>query len=162
MKPATARSLMAALALAWLATGMSARAAEPAEADASITVITNADHAQFALDRNLLRSLFTMRLREWPDGKPVRVFVLRDSDPVHDRFARQLLGTYPYVLRGAWDRQVFTGTGLAPTQVDSEEDMRRRVQSTPGAIGYVRAARTSSYSAAPTRVVLIERGLRHD
>ncbi len=44
---------------------------------------------------------------------------------------------YSYVLRAAWDRMVFTGTGLAPTVVRSEEEMRRRVRETPGAIGYV-------------------------
>ncbi len=89
------------------------------------------------LDRDLLRAIFTMRLRAWPSGPPVRVFVLPDSNPLSDRFYREQLGMYSYVLRAAWDRMVFTGTGLAPTVVGSEEEMRRRVRETPGAIGYV-------------------------
>jgi hypothetical protein len=89
------------------------------------------------VDRDLLRAIFTMRLRAWPNGPPVRVFVLPDSDPVSDRFYREQLGMYSYVLRAAWDRMVFTGTGFAPTIVRSEEEMRERVSRTPGAIGYV-------------------------
>jgi hypothetical protein len=38
---------------------------------------------------------------------------------------------------------VFTGTGLAPTLVRSEEEMRARVRATPGAIGYVSSGKPS-------------------
>ena len=89
------------------------------------------------LDRDLLRAVFTMRLRAWPNGPPVRVFVLPDSNPLSDRFYREQLGMYSYVLRAAWDRMVFTGTGFAPTVVHSEQEMRERVRDTPGAIGYI-------------------------
>ncbi len=92
-----------------------------------------------------------MRLRSWPNGPPVRVFVLPDNDPVSDRFYREQLGMYSYVLRSAWDRMVYTGTGLAPTVVHSEEEMRARVLATPGAIGYVSRGRGSSFlPARPT------------
>jgi hypothetical protein len=89
------------------------------------------------VDRNLLRAIFTMRVRAWPSGPPVRVFVLPDADPLSDRFYREQLGMYSYVLRAAWDRMVFTGTGFAPTIVRSEKEMRDLVSRTPGAIGYV-------------------------
>jgi len=111
-------------------------AADP-PAPPAIEIITSADRSSVSVDRSLLRAAFTMRMRQWPDGRPLRVFVLPDGHPLHDRFCRELLGTYPYVLRNAWDRMVYTGTGFAPTTVSSEEEMRRRVQATPGAIGYI-------------------------
>ena len=111
--------------------------AAPAADPPAIEIITSADRSGMVADRALLRAAFTMRLRQWPDGKPLRVFVLPDNHPLHDRFCRELLGTYPYVLRNAWDRMVYTGTGFAPVTVSSEEEMRRRVQATPGAIGYI-------------------------
>jgi hypothetical protein len=101
-------------------------------------VIVSPSLKTVALDRSLLRAVFTMRVREWPDGSPVRVFVLPDDDPLSDMFYRERLGMYSYVLRRAWDRMVFTGTGFAPTIVQSEQEMRQLVRSTPGAIGYVR------------------------
>ena len=110
----------------------------PVQAQAqSAQIIVNPALESVALDRDLLRAIFTMRLRAWPSGPPVRVFVLPDNDPLSDRFYREQLGMYSYVLRAAWDRMVFTGTGLAPTVVASEEEMRKRVRETPGAIGYV-------------------------
>jgi hypothetical protein len=105
------------------------------------------------VDRELLRAIFTMRVRAWPNGPPVRVFVLPDSDPLSDRFYREQLGMYSYVLRAAWDRMVFTGTGFAPTIVRSEEEMRERVSSTPGAIGYVsKNGATLFYRGPPMRI----------
>jgi hypothetical protein len=103
----------------------------------SIQIIVNPAQAGAPIDRTLLRSIFTMRLRQWPDGTPVRVFVLPDRDEATALFCREQLGTYPYVMRSTWDRLVFTGTGLAPTVVGSEREMRERVRLTPGAIGYV-------------------------
>jgi ABC-type phosphate transport system substrate-binding protein len=111
----------------------------------SVQIIVNPGVAKVDLDRDLLRAIFTMRLRSWPNGAPVRVFVLPDSDPISDRFYREQLGMYSYVLRSAWDRMVYTGTGLAPTIVRSEQEMRDRVRATPGAIGYVSRARDSSF-----------------
>lgn len=116
---------------------------------AAAEVITHADHAHTPLGRELLRAIFTMRLREWPDHKPVRVFVMADEDALHDEFCRGQLGMYPYVLRNTWDRLVFTGTGLAPTQVHSEDEMRQKVQDTPGAIGYLPSTSASAERNSP-------------
>jgi len=127
----------------------------------SVEIILNPDIASVQLDRDLLRAIFTMRLRSWPDGPPVRVFVLPDTDPVSDRFYREQLGMYSYVLRSAWDRMVYTGTGLAPTIVRSEEEMRQRVAATPGAIGYVSRGRGSYLPRRPTMLTaLIDRAPR--
>jgi hypothetical protein len=114
----------------------------------SVEIIVNQDISSVQLDRDLLRAVFTMRLRSWPNGPAVRVFVLPDNDPVSDRFYRERLGMYSYVLRSAWDRMVYTGTGLAPTVVHSEKEMRERVRETPGAIGYVSRGRDSSTNRA--------------
>jgi hypothetical protein len=126
------RRLMAVLLL------LLSASANPQESALTVDVIVSPSLTSVKLDRSLLRAVFTMRVRQWPDGSAVRVFVLPDDDPLSDRFYRERLGMYSYVLRRAWDRMVFTGTGLAPTVVESEREMIERVRSTPGAIGYVR------------------------
>ncbi len=83
------------------------------------------------------RLYVTMRHKAWPNGVPVKVFVLPDEDPLHRAFANAVLGMFPYQLRRIWDRQLFSGTGQAPITVATEEEMMRRVASTPGALGYV-------------------------
>lgn len=90
------------------------------------------------LSRSSLRAIFGMRLRAWQDGSPIRVFVLPDETPLHHLFAKEKLNIFPYQLRSAWDRLIFSGTGQAPFLVNSEEEMRVRVANTPGAIGYLK------------------------
>lgn len=121
--------------------------ASPLETGPAVDVIVSPALTSTKLDRRLLRAVFTMRLRRWPDGSPIRVFVLPDDDPLSDQFYRERLGMYSYVLRRVWDRMVFTGTGLAPTIVQTEREMIERVRSTPGAIGYVRKRELSESDA---------------
>jgi len=89
------------------------------------------------LSRNTLRAMFAMRTPQWADGSPVQVFVLEDSNPVHTSFCKHILGMFPYQLRRVWDRQVFSGTGIAPITVKNEQEMRERVAQTEGSIGYI-------------------------
>jgi hypothetical protein len=148
---------------AWLVLGLLCFLCLPANAMAgSVDILISPDQAKNHLDRTLLRAIFAMRLRQWPDGTAVHVFVLPDHDAATDRFCREQLGTYPYVMRDTWDRMVFTGTGLAPTVVASEQEMRERIRSTPGAIGYVRGDDTSdSRSLLPRLLLAALRGNDH-
>jgi ABC-type phosphate transport system substrate-binding protein len=135
-------------------------AAIPQESAPAVDVIVSPSLLSTKLDRSLLRAVFTMRLREWPDGSPIRVFVLPDNSPLSDQFYRERLGMYSYVLRRAWDRMVFTGTGLAPTVVANEREMIERVRATPGAIGYVRKRELSESEARllPSTSMLLMKG----
>ena len=114
-------------------------------AAAELKIIANPKGATEYLDASTLRGIFGMRVSRWPDGTPIRVFVLPDDNPVHAKFAKTLLNTYPHQLRRNWDRLVFSGTGTAPVQVDSEREMLKRIQSTPGAIGYVESVEESAH-----------------
>lgn len=127
------RRLLCAMALLALLSG-------PAAADDDVQIITSPEHDARGLDPGFVRAAFMMRQRQWPDGTPLRVFVLPDRDSLHAQFTRQELGTYPYVLRGLWDRLVYTGTGFAPTVVQTEQEMLEKVHATRGAIGYARVA----------------------
>lgn len=89
------------------------------------------------LSREELREIFFGRQTRWPDGSPLRVFVLPDQHPIHIRFAKEVLGIYPYQLRSAWDRMLFSGTGTPPVIVESPEQMQTELQKMPNAIGYI-------------------------
>jgi ABC-type phosphate transport system substrate-binding protein len=100
-------------------------------------VIVNPHLEKESLKLNALRAIFSMRLRAWSDGTPVKVFVLGDEAQVHISFSKKKLQIFPHQLRYAWDRLVYSGTGQAPIKVNSEEEMRKKVAATPGAIGYL-------------------------
>lgn len=101
-----------------------------------VVPIANARHA--LLPQATVRAMFAMRLRQWPDdGLAVTVFVLRASDPSHAAFCKRILDVFPYQLQRVWDRLTYSGTGQAPIELNSMDEMKRRVASTPGAIGYI-------------------------
>lgn len=118
-------------------------------APAAQTMIVNPGVGLSELTVNEARLYVTMRHKTWPNGQPVKVFVLADDAPLHRDVAKTVLGMYPYQLRRIWDRQLFSGTGQAPTVVANEAQMLQRVATTPGAIGYVE---TLSAGAAVRRV----------
>ena len=82
-------------------------------------------------------AIFGMHLRLWPNGEPIKVLTLTDDNPVHKEFVKSNLHMFPHQLRRAWDRMIYTGTGVAPIQLGSEREMIEKILTTPNAIGYV-------------------------
>jgi ABC-type phosphate transport system substrate-binding protein len=103
----------------------------------AVEVVVNSSIEQQKLPLSTLRAIFSMRMAQWPDGTPIRVFVLGDKNPEHAAFSKQVLGVFPHQLRRAWNRQIYSGTGQAPNKVESAEEMRFQIEKTPGAIGYL-------------------------
>lgn len=89
------------------------------------------------LSLNQLRSIFSLRARQWPDGTSITVFVLRDEKEVHRQFLLKTLKMLPHQLRRQWDRYIYAGIGQGPVVVESREEMLNKVKSTPGGIGYI-------------------------
>ncbi len=108
-----------------------------ARADGHYEVVVHPSINIPSLPSNSLRAIFGMRQLTWANGTPIKVFVLADDIPLHNSFAKEKLNAFPYQLRQAWDRLVFSGTGQAPIRVSSSEEMLDRITNTPGAIGYL-------------------------
>jgi len=104
----------------------------------NIEIIVNPDVPSHSLSMTAARVLFGMRLRVWETGSPVTVFVLDDREPLHRLFVKTKLNILPHQLRKSWDRLVFSGTGQAPVKVADWEEMKKKVATTPGAVGYLR------------------------
>ncbi len=108
-----------------------------AQAHGHYRIVTHTGVSEQSLSVNVLRAIFSMRMRNWSDGSLIKVFVFADDDAVHHDFSKEQLNVFPYQLRLAWDRLVFSGTGQAPIRVNSYEEMLTKVANTPGAIGYL-------------------------
>jgi ABC-type phosphate transport system substrate-binding protein len=108
------------------------------ESQFEVVVITSPTASQTTVSQSTLRAIYSMRMHKWPDGTPVKVFVLRDGSPDHIMFSKSVLQVFPHQLRQAWDKQVFSGLGQYPEQVDSAKEMLAKVAATPGAVGYIK------------------------
>lgn len=101
-------------------------------------VIASSNVSISSLSLNELRHIFFMRVQQWPDGTPIKVYVLKDSNELHKQFSKEKLGVFPYKLRRLWDRNTFSGTGQAPIVLDNELDMMKTISASQGGIGYAR------------------------
>ncbi len=104
---------------------------------AASTVVVNNSVPLDKLTQAQLRSIFTMRQIQWPDGSPIYVVVLPDNSPEHQRFSREQLRLFPYQLANIWDRQSFSGTASRPQLAADQAHMLQLLRTTPGSIGYV-------------------------
>jgi ABC-type phosphate transport system substrate-binding protein len=102
-----------------------------------VVVVANPSVPYREITRNALRAIFGMRLRKWPDGQRITVFVLPDRSSIHDLFCKEDLSIFPHQYRLALDRLIYSGTGQAPHEVASQMEMRAKVASTSDAIGYL-------------------------
>jgi ABC-type phosphate transport system substrate-binding protein len=84
-----------------------------------------------------LRAIFTMKKTAWPNRKPIRVYTLPDNNSLHKDFVKNKLRMFAHQIRRIWDRMTYSGTGIAPIELDSEQEMIDKIANTPDSIGYL-------------------------
>ncbi|MBE9526128.1 MAG: hypothetical protein IME94_04055 [Proteobacteria bacterium] len=103
----------------------------------AISLIVN-DSVSFSPDSSKdIRNIFTLQQTHWENGNKIQVFVFPDDNDVHQQFSKSVTQMFPYQYRRIWDRVTFSGTGLAPTIVNSMEEMLEKVSQTKNSIGYI-------------------------
>ncbi len=105
-------------------------------------IIANSNLFQEKISIREVRSIFSLKLRQWRTGE--RVIVVSYSDESgdaekaqHEEFCKNVLKIFPHQLQLAWDRLTYSGIGIPPKKVDSKEQMIEFISKTKGAIGYV-------------------------
>jgi len=117
-----------------------------------VYVVVNPSVDQDTIRRGNVRAIVSMRRTLWDGGDPIQVFVLPEESPIHQAFCKETLHIFPYQLADTWERLVFSGTGRAPTRLDTPAEMKRRIANTPGAIGYL----PGDYIDESVEVVIIQ------
>jgi len=100
-------------------------------------IIVNSKNPHTEISKNMLRAIYSMKLRTWQNGLPITVFILSPDSEAHQKFCLKNLGVFPYQMQRKWDVMVFSGTGQAPIVLADESEMRKKISEIPGAIGYV-------------------------
>ncbi|WP_349744428.1 hypothetical protein [Roseateles cavernae] len=134
----SALPVISLLALLWAVPAL------PAAAATDLIVIAHKDVALDKISPERVTQIFLRQQQNWPDGLAIQPIDLREGSGLRRAFYDQVTGRSPGQLRAYWARQSFTGMGLPPRQVDSDEEVVRLVQNTPGAIGYVMRKPSSS------------------
>ncbi|MGB2741425.1 MAG: hypothetical protein WBC60_12830 [Cognaticolwellia sp.] len=103
----------------------------------AINVISNVTADTTSLSVTQLRRIYSMRQVHWQNGTPIVVYVLASKNTLHQTFCKEKLRLFPYQLDRIWQKLTFSGYGVAPIEVATQQALIEAVKSTKGAIGYV-------------------------
>jgi len=101
--------------------------------------------------RGFLSDAFLKRVTRWSDEEAIRPVDQRADSAVRRRFSDQILRRSVEAVKTYWQQRIFSGRGVPPPELDSDEAVVRYVESHPGAVGYI----SGSAPAGKTRVIAI-------
>ena len=107
-----------------------------------VAVIANTSVPVDQIEKNELENFYTGDIRKWNNGEPIIVFDLKAKGEVQETFYN-FLGKSTSRMKSIWMKNMLSGEGDPPESIPSEEEVLKKVASTPGAIGFVSQAKTS-------------------
>jgi hypothetical protein len=127
----TAPKTLLLLAAALWTASVAARAAD-------VKIIANASVKAAAVSVEEIRGVFLVTKTSLSDGSHVEPVLLKGG-AAHEAFVKQYLGKTDAGLENYYRSLVFTGRGLMPTTLASDQVVIEYVTKTKGAVGYVSA-----------------------
>jgi ABC-type phosphate transport system substrate-binding protein len=88
------------------------------------------------LDAATLKAVFLGKKVAWDGAGRVTLAILK-SGPVADEFLKGAVDMNASAFSNHWRRLAMTGGGTAPKAFEKEEELRKFVAETPGAIGFI-------------------------
>lgn len=142
-----------ALALAWLpicglfvpptAWGQAPDSADTEAAEApDFLIVIHRNNPTTSLPAKTLSRIFLKKIKRWdndiwPGDVRVVPFDLQEKSEVRRLFTRAIHDKSTGAIKSYWQRELFSGRNVPPTEVESDEEMMQRIAEEEGAIGYV-------------------------
>jgi ABC-type phosphate transport system substrate-binding protein len=130
-----------ALTLVALATFVVLASGSVASADQSgvppFRVIVNPDNPSISASRDFLERAFLKQTADWSDGESIRPVDQRPDSGVRRAFSNAVLKRSIAAVRSYWTQRIFSGRGVPPPELDSDEAVVGYVLKHRGAVGYV-------------------------
>lgn len=103
---------------------------------AEVVVVTGA-HNPVALSKSQISDVFLGRVTSLPDGSSLVPVDQPESSPLRDRFYLKVANKSAAQAKAHWAKLYFTGRGVPPREGRDSSDIKKILNSTPGAIGYI-------------------------
>jgi hypothetical protein len=117
---------------------LSSSTARAAEVD--FRVIVDPESVFTTATRELLAEAFLKTSTRWPDGETIRPVDQRPDSPVRKAFSDGILRRSVAAIRSYWQQRIFSGRGVPPPELDSDDAVVKYVSEHRGAVGYISAA----------------------
>jgi hypothetical protein len=105
-------------------------------------------------DVELVRRIFQLRQRFWPDGTPAHPVNLPAASPVRETFSQAVFGESVQDMAAYWNERYFHGT-RPPPSLGSEQAVLLYVARTRGGVGYVKAGAADALPDGVKKVLCV-------
>jgi len=103
-------------------------------------VIVNPDNPAAQVERKFVADAFLKKVSRWPDNELLKPVDRGADSRERERFSDEVLGRSVAAVKSYWQQLIFSGRGVPPAELDSDENVVNYVVKHRGAIGYVSAA----------------------
>jgi ABC-type phosphate transport system substrate-binding protein len=100
-------------------------------------IVTDETNAVTTISKKELSDIFLRKAKTWSNGQPVLPVDLAATSATRNGFSRVILGRDANAIKSYWQRQIFSGRGVPPPELDSDEQVLAYIRKNPGAVGYV-------------------------
>jgi ABC-type phosphate transport system substrate-binding protein len=122
-----------------------------AEAAGDFWIVVHPDSSVTSVHRRFLAQAFLKNVSRWDNGEVIRPVDQRTDAPVRRRFSEAILERSVDAVKAYWQQRIFSGRGVPPPELESDDAVVDYVQHHPGAVGYV--SRTSALGKAKLIIV---------
>lgn len=131
--------------------GIAVAQQEPSTPAGTLVVITHPSNPTSKVTREFLRAAYLKKIASWPHDQAIRAADLPASSALRKRFTELVIGRSVQAVRAYWQQLIFSGRGVPPVELESDEAVVKFVLKYPGAVGYVSA--TANIGTAKTLLV---------
>ena len=108
-----------------------------ADSTPAFRVVVNTANPIGGANDELLTDLFLKRKAEWPHGESARPVDLKADSPTRREFCKSILHRSVAAVKNYWQQMIFSGRGVPPPELESDEAVIEYVTRHRGAVGYV-------------------------
>ncbi len=103
-------------------------------------VVVNAGNPLESATRSQVSDLFLKKTKTWANGVEVEPIDLYPTSEVRAAFSEAVHRRSVAAVKSYWQRQIFSGEAVPPTEIENERQVLAWVAEIPGAVGYVAAS----------------------
>lgn len=100
-------------------------------------VIVHPTNSATTIEPAFLVSAFLGKTTVWPDSQPIHPVDLPTDSATRQRFSSEILRRSVSAVKSYWLHIVFSGRGIPPPELESDQEVVKYVSRVPGSIGYV-------------------------
>lgn len=112
----------------------------PIAATADVALIVNPANSVSEISIDEAKRLYLGKTGNYPDGSTAEVIDQAAGESSRAVFYKKVVGKSESQAKAYWSKQIFTGKGTPPEEVNGDDAVKAKVASTPSAVGYIDAA----------------------